>query len=413
MKKIFLTIAALGLSLLLAWHTARAEDKVTLTVTPPFFDLNISPGEFWASSLKVINTNPGDLPISVTLAGFEAAGEDGQGRFVPALNSEGNPDSVANWITLSNGTNFTIPPGGSEEIPFTLKVPKDASPGGHYAAILVGTRAPDGVQGSALNISSYISSLFFVKVSGDVHEDGAIREFSVSKDIYWSPRADFTLRFENSGDVHLRPEGDITVYNMWGKEQGKVQVNDGNVFGNVLPRSTRKFLFSWEGSENTLAFGRYTATVTLAYGGTARQNVYRSVSFWVIPVYQTAGILGGTFLLLFLIIFFTRWYIRRMLRAAGAPVLAESQPVSDPRQSGATLNNKKYAGRMEYGAVNATGSARKFLIRNLKMLVWVAIPLAVLGLLWITLFLSQSFMQGRVIEIKNNSTPAALLPKSL
>ena len=63
-----------------ASYVAHAQQAITLTVTPPFFSLNVSPGEFWQSSLKVVNTNPGDLPVYVTLENFESVGEEGHGR---------------------------------------------------------------------------------------------------------------------------------------------------------------------------------------------------------------------------------------------------------------------------------------------------------------------------------------------
>ena len=160
--------------------------------------------------------------------------------------------------------------------------------------------------------------------------------------MYQEPKADFLLRFENTGNTHLRPEGDITIYNMWGRERGKVLINQADAgFGNVLPQSVRRFEFSWTGDQDPFDIGLYSAVVTLAYGDSNKQNVTGTTYFWVIPVVPVA--IGLTSILLFLlsIVWFIRRYIRRALeleqmrygvRPAVAPLAkaATPAPVSAP-----------------------------------------------------------------------------------
>ena len=293
-------------------------DALSVTVTPPLFQLTIGPGESWASTVKIVNSNSYDVTYYAQLMDMEASGEDGRSKFIPVVDASADPVEqqfgLAQWIHISNDP-ILVKAGSAQDVPFTVTIPQHAEPGGHYAAILVGTQ-PLGPQatGTVLKVSSYVSSLLFVRVKGDATESGRIREFITSQELYQSPKADFLLRFENTGNTHLRPQGDITIYNMWGKERGKVLINqdsDTN-FGNVLPQSIRRFEFSWEGSADPFDIGLYSAVVTLAYGEDGKQNVSSATYFWVIPIVPVAiGILSVVLFVLSII-----WFIRRYIRRA-------------------------------------------------------------------------------------------------
>jgi len=295
---------------------AQESGSISLSVTPPFVQLAMKPGDLWASNLKVVNTNATDLTIYITRMNFGPEGEEGYGQFVPLLPSPGNADRLASWINISPEP-VTIAPNEGAEIPFTISVPSDASPGGHYAAILVGTRPLDAEEreGSFLRVSSFISSLFFVRIAGDVHEAGTIREFSTDREWYDDPQVTFTLRFENAGNVHVQPKGFIEVRDMWGREVGKLDVNQRGSFGNVLPQSIRKFELPWSTDKNVLAAGRYTAIATLAYGQDGIQYASQTIVFWVVPIRETGAAALGLVLVLLALRFLVRSSVRRALRA--------------------------------------------------------------------------------------------------
>jgi hypothetical protein len=230
-----------------------------------------------------------------------------------ATSSEASAYSLASWITLTSGP-VTVAPGESGEIPFTVTVPTNAEPGGHYAAVLVGTQPNANAEsGTHVSVSSYVSSLLFVTIKGDVIEKGRIREFSTTQSLYQSPQASFVLRFENTGNTHVKPEGNITIYNMWGKQRGQLAINQnsGN-FGNVLPQSVRRFEFSWSGDNNPFDIGLYSAVVTLSYGQTEKQNVSATAYFWVVPIVPVSIAIG----IILLIIILAAWFIRRYVRHA-------------------------------------------------------------------------------------------------
>lgn len=295
---------------------AFAQDSLSVTVTPPLFQLTVAPGESWTSSVKVVNNNGYAVTYGPQVVDFEAQGEGGQGSFVPLIQTfENEPirgDSLGAWIEISKEP-ITIEAGESGEIEFTVRVPENADPGGHYAAIMIGPYSESAQEGSHMKVSSFVTSLLFVRIKGEIVESGRIREFTTALSVYQKPEANFVLRFENTGNTHLRPQGSITLYNMWGKERGQVLINEKSNFGNVLPRSVRKFEFAWSGEENLFEIGRYSALVTLAYGDDGRQSTTAKTYFWVVPVVPVAITLAIVFSTGFLMMWFIRRYVRRAL----------------------------------------------------------------------------------------------------
>jgi len=294
---------------------AQQSDGLSITVTPTLFQLSIAPGETWSSSVKVVNNNSFDATYNVQALDFEAGGEDGTAKYIPLLDevaSSPQSYSLASWLQIPKVPIF-IKAGRSQEVPFTLRIPNNAEPGGHYAALLVGTKPQGSLSGSGARISSFVSSLMFVRIKGETIESGRIREFSTKQDLYQEPKADFVLRFENTGNTHVRPSGDIEIYNMWGKERGKIKINEDGNFGNVLPKSIRKFQFTWEGQASAFDIGPYSAVVTLAYGEDGRKNISAKTYFWVIPTGPVVTTLGSIAVIILLFAWFIRRYIRRAL----------------------------------------------------------------------------------------------------
>jgi hypothetical protein len=291
--------------------SAAPSDGFSLTVSPALFQLSLTPGESLSSSINVINNNSYAVDLYASSMNFEVKGEDGKGNFIPLSGNATTSYSLASWLTVPKEP-IHILAEKTGAIPFTLHIPKDAEPGGHYGAILTGNQPNVKTSGNAVKISSSISTLFLVKVTGEMIEKGGIRELSLDKNFYQEPKVKFTLRFENKGNVHLIPRGEIAIYNMWGKERGKILVNQDSDFGNVLPMSIRKFAFEWTGENNFFEVGRYKAVAGVSFGDVTKQTDYREVYFWVIPLAPLAKIL--TFLIVF--IAFLVWSIKRYIRRA-------------------------------------------------------------------------------------------------
>lgn len=306
--------------------TAQAQNSMVLSVSPTLFEMTANPSQTWSSSVRVINANPYPITVYAELVNFEPSGEAGQGTLLPVLDNEAAGETLAEWITI-NQSEITIPPEQTTSVPFTITVPEGAPPGGHFAAILIGTQSPVSENGPAMvQTAQVVTSLVFLSVAGDIVEAGSIREFIADKSVYESPNTSFSIRFDNTGNVHLQPQGEIEVTNMWGQLRGTIPINNNSQFGNVLPDSVRTYNFQWTSDWTLADIGRHTAKVTLAYGDQVRQFTSDVTHFWIIPWRALGVILLIVAAFVTLIVFAIRLYVRRMLQLAGVTPELHKQP---------------------------------------------------------------------------------------
>ncbi len=283
---IFATIVSLAVGVFFT-HQAMA-----LTVSPVKAELSGDPGVTIQSEIILMNEQKETKTFYASFEGFEAQGETGTPSFFPG--KEGLPT----WITAQ--TEITLNPGEKITIPFSVVVPKDAEPGGHFAAIFWSTVPPQGTEGGQVSVGAKIGSLILLKVSGETKEGGGVLEFSANNNqkFFSSLPISFVYRFQNSGSDRVKPEGEIKIRNTFGGTSATLSANENA--GNVLPSSVRKFEVSWigegvtieDGKEgffgmaakewNNFTFGRYTAELNLKYGQD-NKIANASFSFFVIP----------------------------------------------------------------------------------------------------------------------------------
>ena len=340
------------LMLFSAASLASAQNSMTLSISPSLYDISIEPGQEWRSTLRIINVNKYDLTVYIDVVNFLPQGEGGDGRFVPIPTEGGEGVTLAEWFKIERAP-IVIPREQSKEVPLSVTVPFEASPGGHFAAILVGTKPLVAEPGQAkVQTSQMITSLFFARVAGDIYENGSIREFTTDGTFLSSPEVTFNMRFENKGNVHLQPQGDIRIKNMWGQERGIIPINQASQFGNVLPESIRKFTFTWKGEWSVSDIGRYTADATLAYGTNERQFASAKTVFWVIPFKLLFGITIFIALFIFIVTWLVRIYVRHMLRLAGLNVFDAKQRTLNRHEDLSVVGKPKITAPVEAGLLD-------------------------------------------------------------
>jgi hypothetical protein len=350
---VFLTIHLLAAPLfVLAQASSDTRgNQMRMTLTPPLIQIGLSRGTEWKSSLRFVNSNPYPLTIYARVVPFTPDGETGNALLSPFADaSQVSPDILAGWISIPKGP-IDVSGDSTGELPLSIRIPENAPPGGHYAAVLVGTEPGTIEKGkSGVAVGSMVTSLILVRVPGEV----IARESFLD-----APEANFIVRFENKGNVHVVPQGEISIRNMWGKERGKIIINESANFGNVLPNSTRKFEFVWKGEENAFEFGRYTAVATLTYGEEGRKSVYRETAFWVIPwkpISIALLVIVGFF-------WFASFAIRRYIRRAidmererlGVPAVEPAKQSNRPIEISARVLTKPVV--REVGRLRREGDA--------------------------------------------------------
>jgi hypothetical protein len=297
-----------------------------LTISPPSLEFNLDPGQTVTQRIKLYNDESKPLTVYSSTANFTAQGETGE----PTFDLSAAPSDLSAWITVADGP-FTINSKDKIEVTATIAIPANAEPGGHYASIFFGPQPTAAAGDKQVNIKSLIGSLAIVRVSGDVRERAAIAVFALNRTSTTLNRlpAEFFLRLNNSGNVHVRPAGTVTIKNLFGQTSAVLTVNENK--GAVLPETTRKFEVAWAKAATPAAtgnffteigrewqnfgFGPYTAATDLTYGQ-GQQTLTSSLKFFILPWRLLLVVLIGLAIIIYLLIIGIRGYNRSIITHA-------------------------------------------------------------------------------------------------
>jgi hypothetical protein len=233
-----------SLIILLSGNTAHA-----ISVGPAIIETSVEAGSISDFSFVVTNEENTTLSYALTIQKFIPLGEEGRTTFLPPTDTSGLPE----WMFLEAPT-LTLRPGESKRVAVSLRVPNEAAPGGHYAAIFLTQTNLDTSVGQNVAAIPRIGILVLATIKGNLNERLVLQQADVDHDIYSSLPVRFRMSVENQGNTHVQPKVQITVSNMFGNIVAKV---DGNAdAGRVLPGSRRTFVADWakESGESTSGF---------------------------------------------------------------------------------------------------------------------------------------------------------------
>jgi hypothetical protein len=207
-----------------------------LTISPPRMEISGSPGTNVEGEIALFNEQDEAKTFYSSTANFEARGESGVPYFLPERTG------FAAWISVQNQVNLN--PQERKVIPFVIKIPVNAEPGGHFAAIFWSTAPPAVQEGGEVAVGAKLGVLILLRVAGEVEEAGGLLDFGTEGGRFLTKLPIvFVYRFSNDGGDRLKPEGEIKIKNILGLTSAVADANKGE--GNVLPRSSRKLEAIW------------------------------------------------------------------------------------------------------------------------------------------------------------------------
>lgn len=238
-----------------------------VTVGPVKLEISADPGDVITGELFLMNEETKGTKSFTP--DFEIFIEEGGSKKFLAEESD-----LATWFEIDYP--ITLNSLESKNIPFTLRVPEDASPGGHFVVIWWSIVSPDTGE---VSIITRAGILVYLTISGDIKEQGQILEFTTQnkKKFFGSSPINFAINFENTGNVHLKPKGEIQIKNIFGRTKAVIDVNTKDI--SILPQSKKTLNEEWNFSG--FVFGPYKANLKLVYGET-QQEVQKS--FWLVII---------------------------------------------------------------------------------------------------------------------------------
>jgi hypothetical protein len=267
------SILAAGIfSLLLFVGAVYAQEiQRTITLINPNISHQLNPGESAEGTTKIVNESSVPLTFEVGIQDYVVNDAKGTPQLLPP-NTLNNKYSGASWIVASPNI-FTLEPGATQVINYYLRVPADAKPGGHYAALVYEPVNQDQTEGTGGSINTQLGSLFYITVNGDVNINAQVSKFFTSVLHEFGPVKVFT-ELKNMSDLHIMPKGSITVTGLFFNESQSLEER------NIFPETVRAY-------ENTFGsmfmIGPYNAKLAASYGPDNNLPLVASFTFWVFP----------------------------------------------------------------------------------------------------------------------------------
>jgi hypothetical protein len=227
----------IGASALLSGSPAVAADNGSWSVTPTppaassaaprdYFVLDTDPQTTLKDSLRIKNFT--NKPISFTLYGADGYNTEKDGFF--ALKGVDEPQvDVGSWIRLPV-TSVTVDGLTQVDVPFTIKVPKNATPGDHSGGVVAMNNAVESSEDAGnfdVGVQRAVAARMYVRVSGATTPGLEVDNVTITTDrgaLPWSGSGNGTVSYtiENTGNLRLSPTSSVTLSGAGGRSIAEV-----------------------------------------------------------------------------------------------------------------------------------------------------------------------------------------------
>ncbi|MEV4557260.1 hypothetical protein AB0K51_09700 [Kitasatospora sp. NPDC049285] len=180
------------------------------------FGYSATPGAVVKDHVAVWNY--GDQPLTLRLYPADAFNTDSGGYDVLP---EGKPSTQAGAWLRTAVSSLELPARSRQIVPFTLAVPRDATPGDHAAGIVVALRQESkDANGNAVSVDQRVGTRVNIRVSGDLRAELSVQDaravYHPSLNPFAEGRTTLTYTVRNTGNVRLGGKQTVRVTNAFG-----------------------------------------------------------------------------------------------------------------------------------------------------------------------------------------------------
>lgn len=172
---------------------------------------------------------------------------------------------LTSWLSFEKDV-VTVAPGQTEKVRITIDNRADLSPGGHYGAVVATPSDPDGItDNSKVDIVPATASLVLLKKLGGEQYSLRLDRTELERTRFGLPGG-VSLRFQNTGNVHVVPRGTVTIFQPGGKTIAKGNINEAS--GAILPETFRTYKVPLTSLAKGFWPGQYQVEVSWRFDGT-------------------------------------------------------------------------------------------------------------------------------------------------
>ena len=212
----------------------HAIEGESIVLSPASTRVPLNAGETKKGTIKVINDGTVSYDFVVYASPYSVADRS----YIPNYNEKKANADLYTWVTYDK-KEYTLNPGQSVDVPYTITVPADAAPGGHYSVLFAETQTSDE-NGGQIARKKRVGTIVYATVKGDYITAGK----QLNTQIDWlqlGGPVTATVSIENTGNTDFVMTELFEVRNVLGGLAYK-KTNERI----MLPKTTRDVTMSWD-----------------------------------------------------------------------------------------------------------------------------------------------------------------------
>lgn len=246
-------VSLLAFFSLLAPSSAFAATGQSFEVSPSKEKFHFDPGAYYSGTVSVHNNGTVSSDFSVSIIPYRVSNHN----YSPVYEAS-KFTQIADWIELGESS-FSLDPGATKDIPYTISIPTDVPAGAQYAMIAIDS-LNKSTENATISVVQSVGVIISAEISGETRVDGEILEESANGFLFTPPISAKTV-VSNTGNVNNTVSCVLRVTNFFDGSQVYSNANAPAVY-DIYPETTRDIVVAWDGSPH---LGLFRVALTTSY----------------------------------------------------------------------------------------------------------------------------------------------------
>lgn len=242
LSKLLFGIAFFSVFITTATYAEDNAPKVSQLITPSTITIELDPGQVYTDYFEVHNN--GTEQFKIRVYALSRRYSDREYKTID-YNSTDEYSLIRNWITFEK-PQYTIIPGESVKVYYTVTVPQDVSGLGQYASFISEIINED--EDNTITVTNRLGINFNAVINGVTRDKGygKIKENKINT-FTLTPPLSANVLVENNGNVQGYEHITMEVYPLFSEEPAYVYDNESDPLI-VYPETSRFTKTDWNGA---------------------------------------------------------------------------------------------------------------------------------------------------------------------
>ena len=296
MRKLLIILFIFLIFFAMDFKQAKAASE--LEISPQIIDAKAKASEKIERMIKIKNNTEHKVSIYPTVN--DLLMNEGKQEFISPSDLD-KTVSLARWIRIKRAATQLMP-GEETEIPFSIEINKSAAPGKRYAVIFFPNASNRPLAEAKIDKENVPQIMVNVEIEDETVEKIQLIGFNTLAKTYFIWPIKFSVELKNIGNVALKPEGQMIIYNR--REQYLDSLKFNEIGESIEAGEQKKIYLDWNAKNG---IGKFKAKLELEYGEKNKRDLSDTIYFWILPIPFVLFFAGGLFLItVFLVIYLFR-----------------------------------------------------------------------------------------------------------